>query len=173
MKNLTKFLCAIALVIAISCAKDGATGPQGPAGTNGTNGNANVMYSDWVTLPTVWRDSTIDASLMKINHLKADSLTSNNLKLATILAYAKFSSTIFLLPYTSNAGGKVSTMSQYPNVGKFFFTRFTHDNSASIGVSGSLEYRYIIIPGSKHLRLVKPLNQMSYDEVCNLYNIPK
>lgn len=53
MKNLTKFLCAIALVIAISCAKDGATGPQGPAGTNGTNGNANVMYSDWVTLPTV------------------------------------------------------------------------------------------------------------------------
>ena len=34
MKNLTKILCAIAILIAVACSKDGATGPQGPAGTN-------------------------------------------------------------------------------------------------------------------------------------------
>ena len=33
MKKLTKILCALLVVLTMSCAKDGATGPQGPAGT--------------------------------------------------------------------------------------------------------------------------------------------
>ena len=50
MKNVTKILCAIAFVIAVSCAKDGATGPAG---------NANVMYSDWFS-PAAWTASGVN-----------------------------------------------------------------------------------------------------------------
>ena len=52
MKKLTKILCALLVVLTMSCAKDGATGPQGPAGTNGTNGtngNANVTVYNFDT----------------------------------------------------------------------------------------------------------------------------
>ncbi len=168
MKNLTKILCALMVVFMISCAKDGAVGPAG------VNGNANVIYSDWAKSENSIRDTSIDGSSLNTTHLVADSLTLTNINSATILVFTSFLDGLALpLPYTSYAGGKANTISFFSKVGKIFITRFAHDNSNSVKLSSSLVYRYIIIPGSTHLRLAKPLNQMTYDEVCELYNIPK
>lgn len=157
----------ITLFITIACTKEG---PQGPAGTDG---NANVIYSSWITIPGTSRDTILDASNYKIKHLIADSLTTDNLLNAAILSFFRIpgDENIYPLPYTSYAGGIANTISTMPSVGKLFITRFTYDNSGSIGISSSLQYRYIIIPGSKNLRLAKPLKNMSYDEICKMYDI--
>lgn len=167
MKNLIKILSTLVILFAIACTKEG---PQGPAGTNG---NANVIYSSWVTISGTTRDTTVDGSKHKIKHFIADSLTADNLSNAAILSFFKIpgDENIYPLPYTSYAGGIANTISTLPSVGKLFITRFTHDNSGSIGISSSLQYRYIIIPGSKNLRLAKPLKNMSYDEICKMYDI--
>ena len=47
------------------------------------------------------------------------------------------------LPYTSFAGGIVNTVSYQLVPGKIIITRFTDDNSASIGY-GALQFRYVI-----------------------------
>jgi hypothetical protein len=101
-----------------------------------------------------------------------NSLTANLLNQGQVIAYFKIPGdvNIFPLPYTSNAGGSANTMSYIPTVGKVFFTRFTHNNSGSIGVSSSLQYRVVMIPGG--LLGGRSARNMSYAEVCAAYGIP-
>jgi hypothetical protein len=171
MKKTILFLVAISMIALVSCTKEGPAGPAGPAGSNGTNGNANVYYSSWATLSTPWADTTIDGSLLKYNYELAPMLTQQNLDGAAILAYFRFSGQTFPLPYTSYAGGIGNTLSYLPALGKMYYTRFTFDNSGSVGVSGSLEYRYVIIPGGVSAKSM--YSSMTYEDVCAYYNIPK
>jgi hypothetical protein len=175
MKKTILFLVAISMIALVSCTKEGPAGPQGipgSSGTNGTNGNANVYYSNWTTLSTPWADTTIDGSLLKYNYELAPMLTQQNLDSAAILAYFRYvTGSIVPLPYTSYAGGTANAMSYIPALGKMYYTRFTFDNTGSVGVSGALEYRYVIIPGGVTSKSM--LSSMPYDELCAYYKIPK
>lgn len=179
LRKLSKLMCTISVIMILSCTK------EGPAGKDG---NANVIYSSWVTSPHSSRDTTIDATCLRIRHLDVPELTKMMLDSAVILTYFRVGSIgPYTLPYTSEAGGATNMINSVYNVGKIFVYRHTFNtcrfNSGIpeefpgqpvlVNLPQSLEYRYVIIPGSTHLRLAKPLNKMTYDEVCNMYNIPK
>jgi len=115
----------------------------------GDPGTANVIYSDWVNAVN-FRDTIIDNSELKIADVKTPQITSGILNTGTVLVYFTFNGTALPLPYTAYAGNKTNTMSFIPTVGKLIITRFTLDNSASVILSKTLLYRYIIIPGGVH-----------------------
>lgn len=123
----------------------GATGPQGPAGT------ANVIYSNWMSFQQSQRDTVIDATTLKVNHLPAPRLTQGIIDNGVVLVYWRYQTTVIQLPYTSDAGSgtgpaKTSTINYVPKPGVIYITRYTHDNSASIGF-GAIQFRYVLIPG--------------------------
>lgn len=160
----------------------GPTGPQGPVGPTGpigpagpAGGAANVIYTAWSTLAQAWRDSTIDGSLLKVNHKVVNSLTSNILNMGEVLCYFQIPGdvNVFPMPYTSNAGGTANTMSYIPSLGKVIYTRFTHNNSGSVGVSSSLRFREVLIPGGLlGGRTSMDLHNMTYEQVCQNFGIP-
>lgn len=121
----------------------GATGPQGPAGT------ANVIYSGWLSFQQTQRDTVIDLTRLKVNHLIVPRLTQALIDNGSVQVFMRFGGTVVPLPYTSapNGGTLLSTISFMPRVGRLLITRHTHDNSGSHGLGGSLSFRYIIIPG--------------------------
>jgi len=142
----------------------GATGPQGPAGT------ANVIYSGWVSFQQAQRDTLIDGTNLKVNHLPAPRLTQAIIDNGMIQVYMRFGTTVLPLPYTSDAGSgtgpaKTSTVSFIPRPGRLFLTRYTHDNTATVGF-GSLQFRYVLIPGGVQANAnLKNVNLESYSEV--------
>src|SRR5690606_6274 len=74
----------------------GATGPQGPAGT------ANVIYSNWLSFQQSQRDTVIDGTNLKVNHLPAPRLTQSIIDNGVVMVYWRFLSTVLQLPYTSD-----------------------------------------------------------------------
>lgn len=163
----------------------GATGPQGPVGPAGPAGATNnVIYSTWAAVAQAWRDTTVDGSLLKVNHRVAPQITANHIAYGEVLVFMRIpgGSEIFPFPYISYAGGTANTMSHVAIPGKIFYYRFTHDNSGSIGVSMSLEYRFVAIPGGLlGGRSASPvpgytmdqLKAMPYRQLCQLLNIPE
>lgn len=171
MKPFRFLLPALAAVLLmLSCTKEGPTGPQGPqgnagpegpqgpAGANGTRGadgadgaqgpagTANVIYSGWLSFQQATRDSLIDNTNLKVNHIPAEQLTQQIVDNGVTLAYLRFGANVVPLPYTNYAGNKLNTVSFLPRPGKIIITRFTHDNSGSAGF-GPVQFRYILIPG--------------------------
>ena len=86
----------------------GAPGPQGPTGT------ANVIYSPWKRAAATWNNITKDGTTSKSSFTLAPEVTQSVIDSALIMVYARFVSSskfMFPLPYTSSAGGVVSTIS--------------------------------------------------------------
>lgn len=151
---------AAAMLLTVSCTKEGPqgpqgvqgnAGPQGATGAPGPAGTANVIYSNWLSFQQSQRDTIVDATNLKVNHLAAQDLTQNIIDRGVILVYWRYLSTVNQLPYTSDAGagtgpGKTSTISYIPKPNVIYITRYTHDNTASIGF-GSIQFRYVLIPG--------------------------
>lgn len=137
---------------------------QGPAGT------ANVQYSGW-NYATNIRDSTVDGSQVVIADLAAPAVTQTMLDNASIQMYLNFGAGVFPMPYTSDAGGKESTISYLPMIGRFIITRFTADDSAGVSLSSLLQYRYVIIPGSANIGLNNHVNLKDYEAVRKFYRI--
>lgn len=161
---------------------DGPQGPQGPQGQpgpqgpQGPTGTANVIYSNWINAPA-GTEETIDGTLGVSTSFDVPQLTSSILSRGTILVYLTFGSgsNTFLLPYTSTAGGSVSTVSAISSLNKIKIFRFKHSaDGTTVALPASLSYRYILIPGgvaaqSKYAQ--KDYTKMSYEEVCSLLNI--
>lgn len=136
---------------------DGVDGIDGEQGPQGPPGSANVIYSNWLSFQQSTRDTVVDGTNLKVNHLSVPALTQNHIDSGAILVYWRYLTTVVQLPYTSDAGSgsgpsKTSTISYIPKPGKIYITRYTHDNSASIGY-GSINFRYIIIPGGMEASL--------------------
>lgn len=132
-------------------------GPKTAAGwgsgvnLRGATGTANVIYSGWMSFPQSQRDTSIDGTLYKVNHIPVPRLTQSLVDQGLIMVYYLFQNSVHPLPYTSDAGAgvgpaKTSTISYLPKPGRILITRYTHDNSASIGF-GSIQFRYVIVPG--------------------------
>lgn len=137
-------------------------GSQGPAGT------ANVIYSNWM-YATNLRDTTIDASALKIADIAAPQLTADIINKGEMYIYFSFGGGVFTLPYTSYAGGKQNTISFIPVIGKFIITRFTADNSGSVSLSSVLQYRYILIPGG--VAATANVNMNDYNAVKAIFHL--
>jgi hypothetical protein len=150
----------------------GATGATGDAGAKGATGTANVIYSDWVFAKN-FRDSTIDNTKLKLADLLAPKLTATILASGTMMVYFDYGVGIFMMPYTSYAGGTLNTLSFLPRVGHFIITRLSADNLASISIGSSLKYRYIIIPGGVKTASLKQHNVdiNDYEAVKAYYKI--
>lgn len=135
-------------------------------------GTANVIYSGW-NYAKNFRDTTADASLLKAADLLAPTLSNEVLNGGIVQVYFSFTGGgVYTLPYTSNAGGKLNTISYLPRLKHFIITRFTADNSGDIGISSTLQYRYVIIPGGTAVSVAKKVDINNYEAVKKAYNIP-
>jgi hypothetical protein len=128
-----------------------------------------VIYSPWTTIPGSATDTILDGSKLKVLHLKAPELKQDIIDSGAIMVYMRFSDIVLALPYTSFAGGKANTVDFIPKVGDIVLTRFTHDNSASVGF-GPLSYRYVLIPGG--VPAAAAPNLVDYQAVRLQFGIP-
>jgi hypothetical protein len=122
----------------------GAMGPAGPQGSKGDAGTANVITSDWFNAPAT--SAYVDDSTYTATTVNVAALTASVISTADIQVYFRFSGDVHPLPFTSYSGGKANTIDFAVSPGKLQIRRFTHDNSGSIGISTTVQYRYVIIP---------------------------
>jgi hypothetical protein len=108
---------------------------------------------------------------MRAGDLLAPKLTQDILDKGAVQVYIDFGGGVYILPYTSFAGGKLNTMSYWPRLGHFIITRSAADNSNGLVLSTSLEYRYVIIPGGISAAAAKYVNINDYESVRKFYRI--
>lgn len=160
------FVMMTGVVLLMNC--EGDVGPMG---------NANVIYSDWVPAK-LFVDSVSDGSNVNVGHIAAPGVTGEVLEQGVIFVYMNYGAGPMPLPYTSNAGGKASTLAFWNKPGQIIPYRFTHDNTNSIKLSTTLQYRYIILPANMAADTVKASGRMAarqapdYYELCKRYGIP-
>lgn len=172
MKSISKigsFLMIIALALSnSSCSDDGKDGVNGIDGATGT---ANVIYSEWLSIPA-GTNTTIDGTPGMVYNFPAQQITADVMSKGAVLSYLKFDETnIFPLPYTSTAGGVINTAAPIPAVGNLKVFRYRHDgNTSGIGLGSLVKIRYVIIPGGTAAKR-SVYENMSYGEVCAALHI--
>lgn len=112
----------------------------------GATGTANVLYSGWQSA-TGTKDSTMDGTAVRIGHLAAKGLSTTILNSGTVIVYLDYGGGIYQLPYTSRAGGRMSTISHHPKENRIIVYRFVYDGGSLLALPSQIMYRYIIIPG--------------------------
>jgi hypothetical protein len=191
------FLSVLAAA-ATSCKK----GDTGPAGT------ANVLYSDWFT-PASWVKDTV-FNVYGFNYTQsASEITQNVIDSGTVIVFGKllgYNTAIWpttqtgqlpiILNYKFSAGGITYTDTWSSTIvpGKVK-VRFVDDQNYYGSIATAHQFRYIIIPGGKHipsatavspaartgqstslnaatLDVVANYSHMSYEEVCDKLKIP-
>jgi hypothetical protein len=153
--------------------EQGIQGIQGIQGVPGDPGTANVIYSDWATLPGSWRDSLLNGSDLKVKHLRDAHITQAIIDRGLVLCYFKWANTVYQMPYTGISGGVNYTMTHVLVLGKVVFALFTHDNSATITFNSSVPFRYIIIPGGVPTKSTLDYSKLSYEDLCYKLGIPE
>ena len=148
-------------------------GMQGPAGLDGQN--ATVFYSEWFS-PSAWSGTSgdwyFDAS--------APDLTQDIVENGVVLAYVWLGGDLYnatsVRPLPAYAVG--ANWSFLIHI--YGSIEFTSDLSAQPLSSGN-KFRFIAIPGtttalksaSLKSKTEQELRNMTYKEVCKLYNIPE
>lgn len=174
------FVPVLALIVAGGCeGPEGDEGPEGPPGAQGIQGEqgpqgdpgtANVIYSDWLQLEGVWRDSTFFGVDWKVNHLTVPDLTQEVIDNGVVLCYGEFSNNVVPLPYYSKSYILTFTL----DLNKIIFMTSNPDFTGGVSLSSSFNFRYIIIPGGVAATGTKSTidySKLSYKEVCSLFNI--
>ena len=158
---------------------------------------ATVMYSDWFT-PGPWTSTTItpiptgtgtgpstgnsnipttvSPNQSHFFNKAAPAITQSILDKGIVLAYCKLTSdgsNTRPLPANTTIEGVLNLWNYVLSLGNIQFTQFSTSPLALNGIDQSNKFRYVIIPATTHLRLSKQLKDMSYEEVCSLFNIPK
>jgi hypothetical protein len=152
------FTCVVFITILsviISCSKEGPAGPAGPAGSTGPQGGAgpkgdtgvaNIIYSDWQTLPFVVDTQHIGAVIDTIGshyNWNVPKLTVDILNKGEIKVYINFGTTaapdVAPIPYFD---------SQIILNDEFFLQNIFLYSNARVNAP----FRYILIPGSVHGR---------------------
>ncbi|MGD1840286.1 MAG: hypothetical protein ACFB0B_05230 [Thermonemataceae bacterium] len=183
MKKMGQFCYLALLVSLVACSgDDGEVGPQGEQGPEGPAGTANVIYSDWIdTGGDFIEDGSL--SIKTFTLASAEEVTALGIDLNTsqVLVYGGgFTSlvtpeTVLPLPHVS-FGGQFYTYNI--NNGEIRVVGFARD-SGDNAFNEFDEYRYVIVPGGvpasgDNARGLQPDYQnMSYDEIATLFNIPE
>lgn len=168
---------------------NGPAGPTGPTGPQGPPGTANVIYSAWLTvaLHTPVIDSGItDYGLCKKWHRLAPSLTQSILDQGLVLSYWRVTTVIYsTIPYTFPVGASIYYLGAIPVAtggGKIIYFTSIFGAGAGWTPNSGAETRYIIIPGvvaggrsagaGGTNYTADQIRAMSYEQVCQLFNIP-
>lgn len=168
MKKNTIYLIIVFSVLLFSGCKNGEDGMDGLDGQN-----AEVYYSEWFS-PAEWLGTSgdwyFDAS--------APDLTENIVEGGVVLAYVWLADDIY-------EGATVRPLPAYAVGANWDFLimdygsiEFTSDMLSRPLTSGN-KFRFIAIPGtipalkSGSVKSIEELRNMSYQEVCKLYNIPE
>ena len=178
-------------VIFTSC--EGPEGPQGPAGpkgdtgaqgATGATGSTNIIYSDWLALPTKYTGRDVYS---KYYDLPAAPITKEVIDKAAILVYCKQTPTSIaqVVPATYIWYSTTNDITKVVGsiVSKIFFREGTlryvelWTSSATIASNWynreNAEYeliRYVIIPGGTKAR-VKGLDYSNYEAVKAYYGL--
>ncbi|MBD0350623.1 MAG: collagen-like protein [Flavisolibacter sp.] len=192
-------LCFSAIVLIVSCKKEGPMGPVGPqgaAGTNGTNGepgatgpqgpagSANVVYSSWSDSALAWTDTTINTVPLRTSSLSASAVTQEIIDRGVVLVYGRTEDgDVHALPTMLH--GTDGT-----NIFRFSLKEgsiaLAHSRLVNTGyqtpAAQDIRFRYILIPGGvANTRIASgaaagytaaQLQAMSYNEVVALLRIP-
>jgi hypothetical protein len=167
----TLFLfAAVSAFIFAGCGKEGPQGPQGPAGQNAT-----VYYSEWFS-PTAWSGGSGDWFFAA----NAPDLTQDIVENGVVLAYAWLANDLY-------EGSSVRPLPAYAVGANWSFLihaygsiEFNCDMFAPPLTTGN-KFRFVAIPGTvpalksgtPGYRSEQELKNMSYKEICRLYNIPE
>ncbi|CAF3475428.1 unnamed protein product [Rotaria sp. Silwood2] len=193
MKNLTQTLFyASAILLAFACKKNDPFIQQLPSVRDTTvlvlPSVTTVYYSDWVTIASAphgpdgsgsggsgsGSGSGSPASLQSFSIL-ASAINQNILDYGVVLAYAKLAgeTVVRSLATTNVTSGYVYIWDFNISLGKIQFTETTTNPAGILPISAKNEFRYVVVPANKHVRLSKPLKDMTYEEICDMFNIPK
>jgi len=169
MKQSTLYLIIAFSAVLFSGCKDEEQGPPGPEGPAGQD--ATVFYSEWFS-PSDWSGTSGDWYFSA----SAPDLNQDIVEGGVILAYAWLADDLYV--------GAVRPLPAYavganwdfliPDYGSI---EFTSDMTERPLTSGN-KFRFIAIPGtipalkSASVKSEQELRNMSYKEVCKLYNIP-
>ncbi len=170
MKTGTRSLFFVAVVSALLLSGCGKTGPQGPAGKDAT-----VYYSEWFS-PTVWSGTSGDWYFAAA----APDLTQDIVENGVVLAYAWLAGDVYEgtsvrpLPAIAVGANWSFLIHQYGSI------EFTSDMLAMPLTSGN-KFRFVAIPGTitalksgmPGQKSIQELKNLSYKEICRLYNIPE
>ena len=166
--------------------EQGPEGPQGPQGEQGEQGpegppgTANVMYSAWIPFNTNnWKKVTEFGRETQLFEITESLITNDILNSGLVYVYIKFGGAPQPrpLPFT---GYVLSTTKEqhlwYRLVlGKIVIVFHNLNEETDPGTFGSgNQYRYIIIPGGTPIPANgrADLRKLSYEEMCERYNIP-
>ncbi len=151
---------------------NGATGPQGPAGT------ANVIYSNWI--PANFTGSSASIKYMGIDFPAGMPSASSIKNTHTIIVYftGYGDGNVYQLPvidfrgaqFTCGFGSGSISASDINITAKALSGSLTDQQiSPSLGA----KFRYVIIPGGVTAGRNNTIDysNMSYDEICNYFNI--
>lgn len=163
----------------------GPTGPTGPTGPQGPAGTANVIYSNWFDVGTNQRDTTLFGVLYKYTQYPVTSITAPVIANGAVLTYFRalgFPNEIRTLPtVVPDAGYYLESVATTGNL-YFRWYRVLTPGTAPATISGTNQLRWIVIPGgvlggrsadgSTFGYSVDELKSMSYQQVCQVLNIP-
>jgi hypothetical protein len=126
----------------------GTGGATGQVLTNTGTGAAwqsqpTTTASPW-TVATNPQQTTIDTSKLWTVTLTVPALTDTVIANSNINVYMDYGVNVVPLPHTAAAGGISNTLSYQLLPGEILITRFTSDNSGSIEIPLSLQYRWTI-----------------------------
>ena len=152
------------------CQKEG---PQGPAGANGKD--ATVYYSEWFS-PVAWSGGPGDWYFAA----SAPDLTTDIVEGGVVLAYAWLAGDLYQgtsmrpLPCYAVGANWGFLIHEYGSI------EFTSDMLSVPATTGN-KFRFIAIPGNipatksgvPGKKSAEELRNMSYREVCRLFNIPE
>ncbi|NGP88234.1 collagen-like protein [Fodinibius halophilus] len=145
-------------------------------------GTANVMYSSWVN-PPQWNGSTQTTTKYRYFDISANAMTQDIIDKGIVKVYTNFNTpSVYSLPL-AKAGSPGN-----PNYSYFFQLnpqqlRIAYMNPDATGtlpnaLGTSSEFRYVLIPGGKHLKTKAkagelPIDLNDYEQVKRYFGIPK
>ncbi len=154
----------------------GPAGPAGPAGANGAQGpkgdtgTANVIYSAWLDVAFVAVTDTVAGVVDTLGYdaeIPAPKLTDAILNRGEIKVYLNAGTptdlAVFPLPYFN--------INSLLSINAFFVPGFilvsSNADASTVTISGqkTLQYRYILIPGSVPGQKAPKVNWNNYSEV--------
>jgi hypothetical protein len=142
------------------------------------------MYSDWITYSSDFADvANFKAMKIDIPQYTQSFVDSGGF----YIAFVKWNENVqSQLPLLQKFNSTTSPVVQIECTGVTFASRGELRFSCSrldgldlqnefttLITTNKLKIRYFLIKGNVNLRLAKPLDQMSYDEICEMYSIPK
>ncbi len=157
---------------------DGQDGADGTDGTDGADGNANVIYSDWITVePSAWAPPLGTATSLHNTTIMAPELTQEDLDTSVILVYLNLvfiggANAVAPLPWNDErAEFAISRLA----IGEIILKLRSLDGEAFIvNPPIAFEFRYVIIPGGNPTSGKSPypdFTKMTYNEVVAYFNI--